>query len=102
MSKLVDCDIAANNGGWQWSASTGTDAVPYFRMFNPIRQAERFDGNGDFVRSMVPELANAGKKQILEPWKDGGFPSYPSPVIDLAQGRDSTLAIWKRMRADST
>ena len=99
MSKLVDCDIAANNGGWQWSASTGTDAVPYFRMFNPIRQAERFDANGDFVRSMVPELANAGKKQILEPWKAGGFAGYPEPIIDLAQGRDSTLATWKTMRA---
>ena len=99
MSKLVDCDIAANNGGWQWSASTGTDAVPYFRMFNPIRQAERFDANGDFVRSMVPELANAGKKQILEPWKAGGFAGYPEPIIDLAQGRDSTLAIGKPMRA---
>ena len=102
MSKLVDCDIAANNGGWQWSASTGTDAVPYFRMFNPIRQAERFDASGDFVRSMVPELANAGKKQILEPWKDGGFAGYPAPIIDLAQGRDSTLAIWKTMRLDTT
>ena len=100
MSKLVDCDIAANNGGWQWSASTGTDAVPYFRMFNPIRQAERFDASGDFVRSMVPELANAGKKQILEPWKDGGFVGYPEPIIDLVQGRNSTLAIWKTMRAD--
>ena len=100
MSKLVDCDIAANNGGWQWSASTGTDAVPYFRMFNPIRQAERFDASGDFVRSMVPELANAGKKQILEPWKDGGFAGYPEPIIDLVQGRNSTLAIWKTMRAD--
>jgi len=100
MSKLVDCDIAANNGGWQWSASTGTDAVPYFRMFNPIRQAERFDGSGDFVRSMVPELANAGKKQILEPWKGGGFAGYPAPIIDLAQGRDRTLAAWKSMRAD--
>jgi deoxyribodipyrimidine photo-lyase len=100
MSKLVDCDIAANNGGWQWSASTGTDAVPYFRMFNPIRQAERFDSNGDFVRSMVPELSNAGKKQILEPWNYGGFAGYPDRIIDLSVGRDSTLAIWKRMRDD--
>jgi deoxyribodipyrimidine photo-lyase len=95
MSQLVDGDFAANNGGWQWSASTGTDAVPYFRIFNPIRQAERFDPDGAFVRSMIPELAGASAKQTLEPWKFGGVGSYPKPMIDLSAARDKTLQAWK-------
>lgn len=99
MRQLVDGDFAANNGGWQWSASTGTDAVPYFRIFNPVRQAERFDPAGEFVRQMIPELANASAKQTLEPWKFGGVGNYPEPMIDLRQARDRTLAIWKRARA---
>jgi deoxyribodipyrimidine photo-lyase len=99
MSQLVDGDFAANNGGWQWSASTGTDAVPYFRMFNPVRQAERFDPQGTFVRRMIPELAEASPKQTLEPWKFGGVGNYPAPMIDLGKARDRTLAIWKQARA---
>jgi deoxyribodipyrimidine photo-lyase len=99
MARLVDGDFAANNGGWQWSASTGTDAVPYFRIFNPIRQAERFDPNGDFVRRMIPELAGADKKQVLEPWKYGGVDGYPAPMIDLSTARDQTLAVWKLARS---
>lgn len=99
MARLVDGELAANNGGWQWSASTGTDAVPYFRIFNPVRQAERFDPNGDFVRRMIPELAGADKKQVLEPWKFGGVEGYPAPMIDLNTARDNTLAIWKLARS---
>ncbi len=98
ISQLVDGDFAANNGGWQWSASTGTDAVPYFRIFNPIRQAERFDPNGAFVRSMIPELAGASAKQTLEPWKFGGVGSYPKPMIDLSAARDKTLQAWKNSK----
>ena len=99
MSQLVDGDFAANNGGWQWSASTGTDAVPYFRIFNPVRQAERFDPQGTFVRRMIPELAEASPKQALEPWKFGGVGNYPAPMIDLSEARDRTLAVWKLARA---
>jgi deoxyribodipyrimidine photo-lyase len=99
MSQLVDGDFAANNGGWQWSASTGTDAVPYFRIFNPVRQAERFDPQGTFVRRMIPELAEASPKQTLEPWKFGGVGNYPAPMIDLGEARDRTLAVWKLARA---
>jgi deoxyribodipyrimidine photo-lyase len=95
MSQLVDGEFAANNGGWQWSASTGTDAVPYFRIFNPVRQAERFDPDGTFVRSMIPELAGASAKQTLEPWKFGGVGDYPKPMIDLSDARDRTLSVWK-------
>jgi deoxyribodipyrimidine photo-lyase len=95
MSQLVDGEFAANNGGWQWSASTGTDAVPYFRIFNPVRQAERFDPDGTFVRCMIPELAGADAKQTLEPWKFGGVGDYPKPIIDLSDARHRTLSIWK-------
>ncbi|MGB0996837.1 MAG: deoxyribodipyrimidine photo-lyase [Pseudomonadales bacterium] len=98
MQNLVDGDLAANNGGWQWSASTGTDAVPYFRMFNPIRQAERFDPTGAFVRSQIPELAHTQGKSIFTPWQYTENSGYPKPVVDLAQARDATLAAWKRIR----
>ncbi len=98
MRQLVDGELAANNGGWQWSASTGTDAVPYFRIFNPVRQAERFDPSGDFVRSMVPELADLPTRHIFEPWRHGGAAGYPSPMVDLSEARQKTLAIWKQGR----
>ena len=70
-------------------------ALKYFRIFNPIRQAERFDPDGAFVRSMIPELAGASAKQTLEPWKFGGVGSYPKPMIDLSAARDKTLQVWK-------
>ena len=98
MRNLVDGDFASNNGGWQWSASTGTDAVPYFRMFNPVRQAERFDPSGAFVREHVPELANASGKSIFTPWQYTDTSHYPKPVVDLSSARDATLAEWKRIR----
>ena len=62
-------DPAANNGGWQWSAGTGTDAAPYFRIFNPISQGKKFDPDGDYIRTWVPELAHVATKFIHEPWK---------------------------------
>ena len=67
MEKLIDGDLAANNGGWQWAASTGCDAQPYFRVFNPIRQSERFDPDGEFIRKYLPELADLPSKQIHFP-----------------------------------
>ncbi len=102
MQNLVDGDLAANNGGWQWSASTGTDAVPYFRMFNPIRQAERFDPSGAFVRAQIPELAHAQGKSIFTPWQYTDTSHYVKPIVDLSAARDATLAAWKRMRATLT
>ncbi|MFC7001925.1 cryptochrome/photolyase family protein [Pseudobowmanella zhangzhouensis] len=65
MQKLVDGDLASNNGGWQWSASTGCDAVPYFRIFNPVTQSERFDPKGDFIRNYVPEIAKFDAKKFI-------------------------------------
>jgi len=65
MSKLIDGDFAANNGGWQWAASTGTDAAPYFRIFNPVTQSERFDPDGVFIKRMLPELADIPKNKSI-------------------------------------
>lgn len=74
MRHLIDGDLAANNGGWQWSASTGTDAVPYFRLFNPLSQSERFDPRGEFIRHWLPELAGLERKAIHDPSSLGCSP----------------------------
>jgi deoxyribodipyrimidine photo-lyase len=66
---LIDADLASNNGGWQWAASTGTDAAPYFRVFSPVCQSEKFDADGEFIRKFVPELRNVPARHIHEPWK---------------------------------
>ena len=88
MSKLVDGFLASNNGGWQWSASTGTDAAPYFRVFNPATQSERFDPDGKFIRKYVPEIAKLDNKRIHQPWVGGVIPGgYPRPVVDLKESR---------------
>ncbi len=74
MRRLIDGDLAANNGGWQWAASTGTDAAPYFRIFNPTTQGRRFDEQGRFIRRWLPELASVPDKFIHEPhlWPQAG------------------------------
>jgi len=98
---LADADLAANNGGWQWSASTGTDAAPYFRIFNPIMQGKTFDPDGTFVRAMIPALAKLPAKYIHEPWAlppliaaDLGFElgrDYPEPIVDHREARERAL-----------
>jgi deoxyribodipyrimidine photo-lyase len=80
--KLIDFDLAANNGGWQWAASSGCDAQPYFRIFNPISQSEKFDAKGKFIRRYMPELASLTDKEIHQPRE---------PVVDHAQARAKTL-----------
>ncbi len=98
MEQLVDGDMAANNGGWQWIASVGTDAKPYFqRLFNPTRQQERFDPEGDYVRRWVPELADVPSDLLSEPWtmseeqqREAGCVigrDYPEPIVDHAEER---------------
>jgi deoxyribodipyrimidine photo-lyase len=82
MQRLVDGDLAANNGGWQWSASTGTDAQPYFRIFNPTSQAEKFDPKGTFIERYVPEVNSL---------------SYPPPLVDHAVQRQRTLQLFKAL-----
>ena len=94
MRELVDGDFASNNGGWQWSASTGTDAAPYFRIFNPITQAKRFDGAGEFIHTWVPELRELKGKALLEPWTVTGH-SYPAPIVDHKFARERALAAFK-------
>ncbi|MGC6386133.1 deoxyribodipyrimidine photo-lyase [Ewingella sp. S1.OA.A_B6] len=99
MSQLVDGDLAANNGGWQWGASTGTDAAPYFRIFNPTTQGERFDKAGRFIKTWVPELNHVAEKEIHQPhrWaeKQQRVLDYPLPVIDHSQARKDTLAAFE-------
>jgi len=92
MNYLVDGDLGSNNGGWQWSASTGTDAQPWFRVFNPTLQGQRFDPDGTFTRRFVPELSGLEGKAVHEPWKNperGG--EYPGPIVDHHEARKRTL-----------
>ncbi|GAL09670.1 deoxyribodipyrimidine photolyase [Vibrio astriarenae] len=100
MSKLVDGDFAANNGGWQWCASTGCDGQPYFRIFNPISQGERFDAQGEFVRQWIPELKDVPNKFIHAPWKYSEFDNvdYPPPIVDHKAEREITLALYKEAK----
>ncbi|MGE5451656.1 MAG: cryptochrome/photolyase family protein [Acidobacteriota bacterium] len=90
--KLLDFDLAANNGGWQWAASTGCDAQPYFRIFNPISQSKKFDPAGKFIRRYVPELADLPDAAIHAPWLGGYAPArYPAPIVDHDEARAETL-----------
>jgi deoxyribodipyrimidine photo-lyase len=108
MQNLIDGDPAANNGGWQWTAGTGTDAAPYFRIFNPVLQGKKFDPHGDYIRHWLPELAQVPDKYLQEPWK---MPpaiqqevkcvtgrDYPQPIVDHAQARQATLDAYSRVR----
>ncbi len=100
MRHLIDGDLAANNGGWQWSASTGTDSVPYFRIFNPLSQSERFDPEGRFIKHWLPELAALNKKEVHNPASAGGLfgvADYPSPIVDLKQSRERALSAFKNL-----
>ena len=99
MSKLADGFLASNNGGWQWSASTGTDAAPYFRVFNPATQSERFDPDGEFIRRYVPELAALDKKRIHQPWAGGVIPGgYPRPIVDLKASRKEAIEKFQALK----
>lgn len=100
MRQLIDGDLAANNGGWQWSASTGTDAAPYFRIFNPISQSQKFDPDGDFIRTWVPELASVNRRDIHDPSTLGGLfavADYPRPIVDLGRSRERALQAFKNL-----
>jgi deoxyribodipyrimidine photo-lyase len=95
---LVDADLANNTQGWQWSAGCGADAAPYFRIFNPVTQGEKFDPNGDYVRRFVPELAKLSGAAIHQPWAIGGVKGYPNPAVDLKATRESALAAFSAWR----
>jgi deoxyribodipyrimidine photo-lyase len=106
---LNDFDLSANNGGWQWAASSGCDAQPYFRIFNPVTQSERFDAEGKFIRRYLPQLAKLSNKRIHAPWlasedelKQAGITlgeDYPQPIVQHDLARLRTLeryAVVKR------
>jgi deoxyribodipyrimidine photo-lyase len=99
---LVDYDVASNAHGWQWTAGTGTDASPYYRVFNPIEQGKRFDENGDYIRKYVPELAHLSAAEIHEPWLylDGYSKGYPERLVDHAVERLESLARLQEIKAD--
>ena len=100
MQHLIDGDLAANNGGWQWSSSTGTDSVPYFRIFNPLSQSERFDPDGAFIKHWLPELAYLNKKLVHNPASAGGLfgiANYPAPIVNLSQSRERALSAFKNL-----
>ena len=106
--QLNDFDLAANNGGWQWAASTGCDAQPYFRIFNPVTQSQKFDAEGKFIRKYVPELHGCDDKFIHAPWLMSAAQQvaagvaigrdYPAPVVDHAVARGVTLELYARAR----
>ncbi|WP_411284128.1 cryptochrome/photolyase family protein [Lapillicoccus sp.] len=92
MDHLIDGDLASNQHGWQWTAGTGTDASPYFRVFNPISQGQKFDPRGDYVRRWVPELKGLSGKAVHEPWTADPVPvGYPAPIVDHATERVEAL-----------
>jgi deoxyribodipyrimidine photo-lyase len=96
MERLVDGDPASNNGGWQWSASTGSDAQPWFRIFNPVAQGERFDPDGAYVRRFVPELRGLAGASVHRPWDAPlAAPDYPAPIVDHATARERALAAYR-------
>jgi deoxyribodipyrimidine photo-lyase len=98
--RLVDGDRASNNGGWQWAASTGTDAQPYFRIFNPVSQGRRWDPEGRYVRRWVPELRGAPAASLHAPWTAPTPPAdYPPPVVDHAERRERALERFEQARA---
>jgi deoxyribodipyrimidine photo-lyase len=100
---LLDYDLASNNGGWQWCASTGCDAQPWFRIFNPVTQSEKFDPRGAFIRRHVPELKDVPDKFIHAPWRMAAPPAaYPPPCVDHAAARERTLARFAALKARPT
>ncbi len=97
---LIDGDPASNAHGWQWVAGSGTDAAPYFRVFNPLLQGARFDPDGDYVRRYVPELAHVAGAAVHQPWSvlDGYAHHYPEPIVDHAEERDEALRRYAALR----
>ena len=108
-AQLNDYDLAQNAGGWQWAASTGCDAQPYFRIFNPVTQSERFDPQGKFIRRYLPELAKLPDKYLHAPWTAPPLEQqaagcvigkdYPEPIVDHAGARERCLDLFKTVRS---
>ena len=100
MQNLIDGDFASNNGGWQWSSSTGTDAAPYFRIFNPITQSTNFDKEGTFIKKYVPELKDLDKSVIHNPSiEHRKYCKYPEPILDLKESRLRAIDAFKTAKS---
>jgi deoxyribodipyrimidine photo-lyase len=100
MQWLRDGDLASNQHGWQWAAGTGTDAAPYFRVFNPVLQGQRYDPDGDYVRRYVPELSEIAGAAVHTPWEAPLLaPDYPPPMVDHKAERDEALARLDELKA---
>jgi deoxyribodipyrimidine photo-lyase len=104
MQQLVDGEIASNNGGWQWSAGTGADAAPYFRIQNPWTQTKRYDPNGEYIKRWVPELRSTSAARLCQPPAEGESlaSGYPPPMVDHSAERQKTLEIFKNFRPMSS
>lgn len=109
LDTLIDADLANNSAGWQWVAGCGTDAAPYFRIFNPVLQSKKFDPDGNYIRRWVPELSELPTRNIHEPWKADGMTQelanvrigvdYPRPIVDLADSRQRALDAYRQVRS---
>lgn len=105
---LVDADLASNSASWQWVAGSGADAAPYFRIFNPITQGEKFDADGEYTKRFVPELAQLPNKYLFKPWEAPEYilnaagiilgKNYPKPMIDLKESRETALNAYQQIR----
>jgi deoxyribodipyrimidine photo-lyase len=98
---LTDFDPASNAHGWQWTAGCGTDASPYYRVFNPILQGYKFDPNGDYVRKYIPELRHIEGAEVHEPWNLINSNGYPMPIVDHSVERDEALARLEELKSIS-
>jgi deoxyribodipyrimidine photo-lyase len=103
---LADHDTQNDNGGWQWAASTGTDAQPYFRIFNPMTQGERYDPDAEYITRYVPELEGVDPS-VIHSWHEcsalqrrNTAPDYPEPIVDHSERREEALAMFERARGD--
>ncbi|MGO0307775.1 cryptochrome/photolyase family protein [Endozoicomonas acroporae] len=105
---LVDADLSSNSASWQWVAGSGADAAPYFRVFNPVTQGQKFDPDGEYIRRYVPELSGLPNKFLFAPWEaddnvlyQAGVilgENYPAPVVDLKKSRAKALEAWQAIR----
>ena len=100
LARLVDADLASNSASWQWCAGSGADAAPYFRIFNPVTQAQKFDPEAQYIKTYVPELAHFPTKLLHTPWeaKPDIFHNqngqYPDPIVDLKDSRERALTAY--------
>ena len=107
---LVDADLASNSASWQWVAGCGADAAPYFRIFNPVTQGEKFDPEGEYIKKYIPELSNLPNKYLYSPWEapkevltEANIvlgKDYPKPIVELKVSRERALEAFKSLKKD--